>query len=141
MFEFAKKLTGIDLSGAVAVPPWLFAALAAALVVSLAFVAMRGMRRVSSIFIVIVCVIAGTAVWVLDRLAARDLAGERRALDERAFAFKLQALMPGSALACVEAIAPMIQEACEKALFTGPETAAAAVAYRYPIAENVVVQY
>ena len=129
MFEFAKKLTGIDLSGAVAVPPWLFAVLAAALAVSLAFVAMRGMRRVSSIFIVIVCVIAGTAVWVLDRLAARDLAGERRALDERAFALKLQALMPGSALACVEAIAPAIQDACEKALFAGPETAAAAVAY------------
>lgn len=129
MFEFAKKLTGIDLSGAVAVPPWLFAVLAAALVVSSAFVAMRGMRRVSSIFIVIVCVIAGTAVWVLDRLAARDLAGERRALDERAFALKLQALMPGSALACVEAIAPVIQDACEKALFAGPETAAAAVAY------------
>jgi hypothetical protein len=49
--------------------------------------------------------------------------------------------MPGSALASVEAIAPMIQEACEKALFTGPETAAAAVVYRYPIVENVAVQY
>jgi hypothetical protein len=129
MFEFAKKLTGIDLSGAVALPPWMLAVMLAVLAVGLAFVAMRGMRSVSIIFILVICVIAGTAAWVLDRLAARDLAGERRALDERAFALKLQALMPGSALACVEAIAPVIQDACEKALFAGPETAAAAVAY------------
>jgi hypothetical protein len=62
-----------------------------------ACVEMRGMRRVSSISIVILCVTAATPVWVLDQLDARDVAAERRALDERAFALKLQALTPGSA--------------------------------------------
>ena len=62
-----------------------------------ACVEMCGMRRVSSISIVILCVIAATPVWVLDQLDARDVAAERRALDERAFTLKLQALMPGSA--------------------------------------------
>ena len=50
-----------------------------------ACVEMCGMRRVSSISIVILCVIAATPVWVLDQLDARDVAAERRALDERAF--------------------------------------------------------
>ncbi|HEY7248467.1 MAG TPA: hypothetical protein VH678_31780 [Xanthobacteraceae bacterium] len=128
MFEFAKKLTGFYL-GAVALPPWLLAALAAGAVVGLGFVAVRNMRRVSILSIVIVCIIAGTVVWVLDRLAARDFAAERRALDERAFALSLQAFVPGSALACLEPLAPVIQDACEKTLFAGPETVAAAVAY------------
>jgi hypothetical protein len=129
MFEFAKKLTAIDLSSAVTLLPWIVAVVAAGLALVFACVEMRGMRRVSSISIVIVCVIAATAVWVLDHLGARDVAAERRALDERAFALKLQALMPGSALACLEAVGPAIQESCERALFAGPETAAAAVAY------------
>src|SRR5437660_4333746 len=98
MFEFAKKLTGSDLSGAVALPPWMLAVMLAVLAVGLAFVAMRGMRRVS----ILVCVIAGTAVWAVARLAARDLVAEQRALVDRALALKFQALMRGSALACVE---------------------------------------
>jgi len=129
MLELAKKLTGLDLSSTVALPPWMLAVLAVGLAVGLRFVAIRGMRRVSIISIVIVCVVVGAAVWALDRLAARDLVAERHALDERAFALKLQALVPGSALACLEPIAPVIQDACEKVLFAGPETAAAAVAY------------
>jgi hypothetical protein len=129
MLEFAKKFSGTDLSGAVALPPWILAVLAAGLVVGLAFMAMRDMRTVWSIAIVVACAAAGTAVWVFDRLAARDVAAERRALEERAFALKLQALMPGSALACLEPIAPVIQDACEKTLFAGPDTAAAAVAF------------
>ncbi len=129
MFEFAKKFTGFDLSGAVALHPWMLAVLAAGLVVGLAFFAMRGMRSVSLISIVIICGVAGTVVWVLDRLAARDRAEQHRALDERAFALKLQALAPGSALPCLEPLAPAIQDGCEKVLFAGPDTVAAAVAY------------
>ena len=102
MFEFAKKLPGIDLS--IALLPWIVAVLASALALVFACVEMRGMRRMSAISIVIVCVIAATAVWVRDQLGARDVAAERRALDERAFALKLQGLMPGSALACLEAL-------------------------------------
>jgi len=40
------------------------------------------------------------------------------------------ALMPGSALACLDASAgELVEAACEKALFATPEAAAAAVAY------------
>jgi len=106
----------------------MLAVMLAVLAVGLAFVAMRGMRRVSIIFILIVCMIAGTAVWVLDRLAARDLAAEQRALDERAFGIEAAGTYARSALACVEAVAPVIQDACEEGIVRRSETAAAAVA-------------
>lgn len=129
MFEFIKKLTGLDLSGAIALPPWMLAFLAAAAIVGCAFLAMRGMHRVSILSVVAACVIAGTVVWVFDRLGARDRAAEQRSLDEHAFELKLRALSPGSPLACLEGVAPAIQDACEKALFASPETTAAAVTY------------
>jgi hypothetical protein len=73
---------------------------------------------------------AGTAWFVLDLWMQRDLAAERRALEARAFELTARALMPGSALACLEAGAgDTVEASCEKALFATPEATATAVSY------------
>ena len=71
------------------------------------------------------------AAWtVVDRLAERDRADERRALDQRILELSARALAPGSALGCLEPnLGETIDAACEKAVFAGPETIAAATAY------------
>lgn len=75
--------------------------------------------------------IGAIALWALfDRLAGQDQAAARRALDARAAELTMQAIAPGSALACLDAVAnPTLESACEKALFASPEATAAAIAY------------
>jgi len=68
--------------------------------------------------------------WGLQQLARRDLAAERSALDARALELATRALMPGSALACLDAMAgETVEDSCEKAVFATPEATAAAVSY------------
>jgi hypothetical protein len=71
------------------------------------------------------------AAWtLLDRLAERDRADERRALDLRILELSARALTPGSPLGCLEPnLGETMDAACEKAVFAGPETIAAANAY------------
>jgi hypothetical protein len=67
---------------------------------------------------------------VLDRMAQDDRAAERRALTQRDAALTARALAPGSALACLDGAAgDAVENACEKTVFAGPQSAAAAVAY------------
>jgi hypothetical protein len=67
---------------------------------------------------------------LLDRSLIRDQIAERRALEARAAELTLRAIAPGSALACLDAVAgPAVEAACEKSLFASPEAVAAAVAY------------
>ena len=73
--------------------------------------------------------IAVITVWALDRLNARDLATEARAIENRAFTLRVQAVTSGS-LACLEAATDaMLREPCEKAVFSSAESTAAAVSY------------
>jgi hypothetical protein len=73
---------------------------------------------------------AGAAWYGYNSWTERDLAFERRNLDARAFELTSRALMPGSALACLDAAAgDTVEASCEKALFATPEAAAAAVAF------------
>ena len=59
-----------------------------------------------------------------------DTAAERRAIQAREAELTMRAIAPGSALACLDAVANFdVEIACEKALFTSPETVAAALAY------------
>src|SRR5581483_5658802 len=52
------------------------------------------------------------------------------ALDARASELSARALMPGSALSCLDALAgEAVEASCEKALFASPEATAAAVSY------------
>ena len=67
---------------------------------------------------------------VLDRSSIRDQMAERRSIETRAAELTVRAMAPGSALACLDAVAgATIETACEKALFASPEAVAAAVAY------------
>ena len=69
--------------------------------------------------------------WVmLDRSTLRDRMADRRAIDARAAELTARAIAPGSALACLDAVANEgVEAACERALFASPEAVAAAVAY------------
>ena len=76
---------------------------------------------------VVVVFIAGLA---LGYLARNDWATERRAVDARVSNLAAQALMPGSALACLDPIASKgFETGCEKALFATAETTAGAIAF------------
>jgi hypothetical protein len=78
--------------------------------------------------LVVTAVLAGW--WTLDHFARRDLAAAQRAFEARAHELAMRAMAPGSALACLDAIAgDVVEDACEKAVFATPEATAAAVAY------------
>jgi hypothetical protein len=114
-------------------PGWAVAVVLAVLVLVYLFSASRRKANgrtgvLSRIVTVLIAALAGW--WLLDQLARRDLADERRALDARAFELSAQATMPGSTLACLDATAgEMVEEACEAALLASPQATAAAVSY------------
>jgi hypothetical protein len=68
--------------------------------------------------------------WALDRFVHRDVAAEQQTFQLSALELATRALAPGSALPCLDAIAgDVVEDACEKAIFTSPEATAAAVSY------------
>jgi hypothetical protein len=72
-----------------------------------------------------------TLAWAfLAGAAVRDLSVERRTLEMRAAQLTAQVLAPGSPLACLDATGgESVEVACEKLLFAGPATVAAASSY------------
>jgi hypothetical protein len=74
----------------------------------------------------------------------RDLSVERRNLEMRAAQLTAQVLAPGSPLACLDATGgENVEAACEKALFAGPATVAAASSYtaaRLTLLSDVLAQ-
>ena len=107
---------------------------AAAVLVALAVVAVvrSGASEFGSlVFRVAVVAIALVFGWsYINRGAERDRAAERRALDQRAAELVGRAIVPGSAIACLEATnTETVEGACERAVFASPETVAAATAY------------
>jgi hypothetical protein len=133
MLDRAGEWAAFVLTGAVRLPVWAVVIIAAfvGVVCTLAFV--RGRIDGSSVpvlrtAVVLILVLVGW--WVLDRFTRADLDAERRALDARTFELATRALMPGSALACLDALAgETVEDACEKAIFANPEATAAAVSY------------
>jgi hypothetical protein len=75
--------------------------------------------------------IGAAGAWaVLGGGTSGNLASERQALDRRSLEMTSRALLPGSALACLDAAAgDAVEASCEKALFATPESTAAAVSY------------
>ncbi len=119
------------LTGAMSLPVW--AAIAGVAVIIGALASMRarfdgnGAPLLQGALVVIAVV---TGWWALDQFIRRDVAAEQRAIEGRALDLAARALAPGSALACLDAIAgDVVEEACEKALFASPEATAAAVSY------------
>ena len=88
-----------------------------------------GVRRL--LLPIVVVVLTGlAAVSILGRMAQDERGAERRALAQRSAELTAQTLAPGSTLACLDGVAgEAVENACEKAVFAGPQSTAAAVAY------------
>jgi hypothetical protein len=80
---------------------------------------------------IVVVVLTGLAVVsILGRMAQDERGAERRALAQRSAELTAQTLAPGSTLACLDgAVGEAVESACEKTVFAGPQSTAAAVAY------------
>lgn len=116
-------------TGMLAMPWWIAAALLAGLLVFgiLAFLRLDT-GRIAGIAAIAFVLALG---WGLhERLLSGDQAAERRALDARIGELALRATTPASALACLAAQAgETVEHACERAIFATPESTAAALAY------------
>jgi hypothetical protein len=128
------SVPGLDLaSGTFTVPLWVVGVVAALLVALIVIAVVRaGLNDLGSlVFRAAVIVIAVVIGWTyLTRSAERDRAEERRALDQRSAELVSRATAPGSAIACLEATnTETVEGACERMVFAGPETVAAATAY------------
>ena len=113
--------------------PLFTAAAAAALLVVVVFVMQRNSLggMVSFLGRALVVTVGVVLVWVLlDRAAIHERQADRRSLDERAVSLTAQAIAPGSALACLDAMAgDAIETACEQNVFASPASVAAAISY------------
>ncbi len=132
MSEFIGRwIPGLDpLTGTLTLPLWATGALAALFVVFCVVAVSRagvvgGLGRIA-------LVMTGVLLswFLLDGRRGPDVADERRMLEQRADALSARAMMPGSALACLDAMAgETVESACERTLFATPEAAASAVSY------------
>jgi hypothetical protein len=121
------------LTGTMSLPAWAVIAGLAAIVATLAVLRMRAGfdgrgGAWAQAALIAVAVLAGW--WLLDHFVRRDAAADERAFEARALELTTRALAPGSALACLDAIAgDVVEDACEKTVFATPEATAAAVSY------------
>jgi hypothetical protein len=73
---------------------------------------------------------ASMASALVERPAVRHQGGERRAFELRAQELTMRAMAPGSALACLDALAgESVQAACESEIFATPASTATATSY------------
>ena len=78
--------------------------------------------------LVLIAALVGAVV--VDHLVRREFAADRHGLDALTHELTARAIMPGSALACLDALAgDAVENSCEKALFATPEATASAVSY------------
>jgi hypothetical protein len=82
-------------------------------------------------FVVAGAIFGAVMTWAfLDRAILGGAAAERRALELRGQQLSSQVLIPGSPLACLDAlVGESVEAACEKSLFASPATVASASAY------------
>jgi len=129
-----RWIPGLDpLTGTLALPLWAAGALAALFVVFCALAFSRAGRdgAIGSVARIALVLVGAVLTWFfLDGTTKQDNAGERRALEARAGALATRATMPGSPLACLDAMAgDAVESSCERTLFATPEAMAAAVSY------------
>jgi hypothetical protein len=117
--------------------PLLLATIAGVLAALLVLVLVANYRGDGDVFRGLVLPIAAVLVGGLgvivgiNWISQYESGGERRALEQREAALAVQAMAPGSALGCLDGAAgDTVQNACEQAVFAGPQATAAAVAYR-----------
>jgi hypothetical protein len=122
-----------DLTEVAALPIGAAAVIAAFIVVGCEFAFVRGRLHGRSMMVArlaSVLIAALVGLIVIDHMMRSDFAAGRHALDGHAHELTARAIMPGSALACLDAMAgETVETSCEKALFATPEAAATAVSY------------
>jgi hypothetical protein len=120
-------------TGALTIPIWAVGAVAAVFVVLMMLaIAQAGTATVIHTLSRAVIVIAvACAGWLyIDSTNQQQRAAARRALDERSAALLARIMAPGSALSCLNGVSgEAVEAACEKTVFTTPETVSAAVSY------------
>lgn len=122
-------------TGAVVLPIWMSAAIAAGvLVLAVLAVARSGVARTVATLAVVGAL--GYAGWLAFVMAGRvgsgggDRAEQRRVFDARVNELTGRAMLPGSPLSCIDGAAgDQVASGCEKLIFSGPDTIAAAVSY------------
>src|SRR5580698_4387486 len=126
-------MVGVDSEMASSVLRLWIAAGSAAVLVAICAVAFNALRtNAARAGIVALGALVGIAmIWVLPGgPAVQDHGADRRALEMRAQELTARTLAPGSALACLDAVAgENVDAACEKSLFASPATVAAATSY------------
>jgi hypothetical protein len=126
-------MVGVDSEMASSVLRLWIAAGSAAVLVAICAVAFNALRtNAARAGIVALGALVGVAmIWaLLAGPVSQDHGADRRALEMRAQELTARTLAPGSALACLDAVAgENVDAACEKALFASAATVAAATSY------------
>ena len=134
MFGLGHSIAALD----VATGPFaLMVFSAAAAVVVVAVLVRLALQRVGFdgmagvLWFCALAVVGGMAAYpAFEYFTMPNQAVERRAIEARAAELTERALVPGSPLGCLDAVAnALVENACEKPLFASAETVAAAVAY------------
>jgi len=132
--SFGSWIPGLDpVTGTLSLPVWTVGALAAVFVVFCAMALGRAGREglVGGVGRIALVLVGAFVTWFfLEGTNRQDAAAERRSLEARADVLATRATMPGSPLACLDALAgDSVEGACERTLFATPEAMAAAVSY------------
>jgi hypothetical protein len=126
-------MVGVDSEMASSVLRLWIAAGSAAVLVAICAVAFNGLRTNAARagIVVLGALLGGAMTWaLLGSPGAQDHGADRRALELRAQELITRTLAPGSALACLDAVAgDNVDGACERALFASAATVAAASSY------------
>lgn len=127
-------ISGLDpLTGSLTLPLWAAGAVTALFVVFCALALSRAGRDgiAGGIARIALILVGAVLAWFfLEGTAKQDTAAERRALEARAGVLATRATMPGSPLACLDAMAgDTVERSCERTLFATPEAMASAVSY------------
>lgn len=128
-----SAIPGLDMTaGTFTLPLWA-AGVAAALVVVFLVIALfrSGLSNLLALVVRIgaIVLVVVFAWYYLDRAAEQQRAEERRSLDQRGLELTSRSIVPGSALACLDATSgDSVEGACERAVFANAETVAAATA-------------
>jgi hypothetical protein len=121
------------LTGSLTLPLWAAGAVTALFVVFCALALSRAGRDgvAGGIARIALILVGAVLAWFfLEGTIKQDAAAERRALEARAGVLATRATMPGSPLACLDAIAgDTVERSCERTLFATPEAMASAVSY------------
>jgi hypothetical protein len=120
-------------TGALTIPVWAVGAVAAVfLVLMMLAIAQAGTAAVmNALFRAAIVIAVFGAGWIyLQQMERQEQSADRRALEERSASLLARAVVPGSALSCLNELAgEAIETACEKAVFASPEAISAAVSY------------